>query len=64
MLAIRKRVLPSGKPSEELRELEMSDPTWELEHEYFFTQILNGARTNFATDIWIAETLREMEAQL
>ena len=64
VLTIRKRVLPSGKPSEELRELEMPDPTWELEHEYFFTQILNGARTNFATDIWIAETLREMEVQL
>ena len=64
VLTIRKRVLPSGKPSEELRELEIPDPTWELEHEYFFQQILNGARTNFATDIWIAETLHEMEVQL
>jgi predicted dehydrogenase len=64
VLTIRKRILPSGKPSEELRELEMPDPTWELEHEYFFAQILNGARTDFATDIWIAETLREMKAQL
>ena len=64
VLTIRNRVLPSGKPPEELRELEMSDPTWELEHEYFFTQILNGARTNFATDIWIAETLNELELQL
>ena len=64
VLTIRKRVLPSGKPSEELRELEMPDPTWALEHEYFFTQILNGAQTNFATDIWIAKTLREMETQL
>ena len=64
VLTVRKRVLPSGKPSEELQELEMRDPTWELEHEYFFTQIQNGARTNFATDIWIAEMLREMEAQL
>ena len=64
VLAIRKRVLPSGKPSEELRELEMPDPTWALEHEYFFTQILIGARTNFVTDIWIAETLGEMEVQL
>jgi hypothetical protein len=42
----------------------MPDPTWELEHEYFFTQIQKGARTDFATDIWIAETLREMEGQL
>jgi predicted dehydrogenase len=64
VLTIRNRVLPSGKPPEELHELEMSDPTWELEHEYFFTQILNGARTNFATDIWIAETLNELELQL
>ena len=64
VLTMRKRVLPSGKPSEEIRELEMPDPTWALEHDYFFSQILNGARTNFATDIWIAETLREMEVQL
>lgn len=64
VLTVRKRVLPSGKPSEELQELEMPDPTWELEHEYFFTQIQNRARTNFATDIWIAEMLREMEVQL
>ena len=64
ILTTRKRVFPSGKPSEELCELEMPDPTWELEHEYFFTQILNRARTNFATDIWIAETLREIQVQL
>jgi predicted dehydrogenase len=64
VLTIRKRVLPSGKPTEELQELEIPDPTWELEHEYFFSQILSGAPTNFATDIWIAETLREMEVQL
>jgi predicted dehydrogenase len=64
VLTIRKRVFPSGAPSEELRELEMPDPTWALEHEYFFTQILNGAQTNFATDTWIAEILQEIEIQL
>jgi len=64
VLTVRKRVLPSGNPSEELQELEMPDPTWELEHEHFFTQIQNGARTNFATDIWIAAMLREMQVQL
>jgi len=64
ILTIRKRVLPSGKPVEEIRELEIPDPTWALEHEYFFAQILNGARTNFARDIWIAETLCEMEDYL
>lgn len=64
VLTIRKRVLPSGKPSEDLIELEMPDPTWALEHEYFFTEILNGAQTDFSTDIWIVETLRELETQL
>ena len=64
VLTIRKRVLPSGKPIEEIRELEIPDPTWALEHEYFFAQILNGARTNFATDVWIAETLCEIEDHL
>lgn len=64
VLTIRKRVLPSGKPLEELREVEMPDPTWALEHEYFFTQILNGAQTDFSTDIWISEALDQMEVQL
>lgn len=63
-LIFRKRVLPSGKPKDEIYELEMADPTWELEHNHFFNEISVRSDTNLKTDIWISETLRELESRL
>jgi len=34
-LALRKRVLPSGKPDEIVETITSADPTWELEYRYF-----------------------------
>ena len=61
-LIFRERILPSGRPKEEVHTLEMPDPTWELEHEYFFNQISAGAQTNLSTDIWIQRTLDELSS--
>jgi predicted dehydrogenase len=63
VLTLRKRILPSGNPVEILNELVLQDPTWELEHDYFFRQIENKSQTNLSRDIWIAENLAEMEKQ-
>lgn len=59
-LILRKRILPSGRPTEEIHTLEMPDPTWELEHEYFFNQISAGVQTDLSTDIWIQSILDEL----
>jgi hypothetical protein len=55
-LIVRTRVLPSGKPPEESRVLEQSDPTWALEYEHFKRLCRTGG-TNIATDIWINDLL-------
>jgi len=61
-LIFRKRILPSGRPTEEIHTLEMPDPTWELEHEYFFNQISAGVQTDLSTDIWIQRVLDELSS--
>jgi predicted dehydrogenase len=60
----RQRVMPSGKPIETVTQVEMPDPTWELEHAYFFSQIKGKSQTNFLTDCWIADALSEMESRI
>ena len=60
-LTYRNRIFPSGKPIDEVSRIEISDPTWQLEHEYFFQQILSGAKTNLSTDCWISGVLKELE---
>ena len=60
-LTYRSRVFPSGKPIDEVSRIEITDPTWELEHEYFFQQILGGVKTNLTTDRWISGVLKELE---
>jgi predicted dehydrogenase len=64
ILTQRKRVFPSGVPDEVITRLEMPDPTWELEHEHFNSQIKKQSRTNLSTDFWIAESLSDMESML
>lgn len=39
VLTIRKRILPSGVPEENIEILEMSDPTWEAEAKHFFNLV-------------------------
>lgn len=58
-LTIRKRVLPSGRPSEETETLEIKDPTWQLEYDYFTAGAARGI-TNIETDIWINRTLNSL----
>jgi scyllo-inositol 2-dehydrogenase (NADP+) len=59
-LILRKREFPSGKPTEKIVVLEMPDPTWEFEHEYFFNQISNKAPTDLSNDVWIQKALNDL----
>lgn len=58
-LTIRKRVLPSGRPSEEVHTLVSHDPTWALEYEHFKELCATGG-TNLANDAIIARSLDQV----
>lgn len=60
---VRERVLPSGRPSEEVETLECSDPTWEAEYEYFKSLCERG-ESNLHNDIWISKHLSALETEV
>jgi scyllo-inositol 2-dehydrogenase (NADP+) len=62
-LIVRTRVLPSGKPDEEVATLEQRDPTWALEYEHFRRLCATGG-TNIDNDIWINGVLNGLRARL
>lgn len=59
----RRRVLPSGRPTEETVELVQPDPTWALEYEHFKRLAATGAG-NLDNDLWINETLGALSRQV
>ena len=56
----RTRILPSGRPPEDVVTLEQSDPTWELEYEHFKRLCTTGAATDLSNDLWLNRVLREL----
>jgi hypothetical protein len=59
-LVVRGRVLPSGKPDEEVHTLEQRDPTWAIEYADFRDRCARGAGTNIDNDIWINGVLNQL----
>jgi predicted dehydrogenase len=62
-LILRARVLPSGKPDEEVHTLEHKDPTWAIEYDHFRALCGTGG-TNIDNDIWINDVLNGVAQQL
>jgi scyllo-inositol 2-dehydrogenase (NADP+) len=60
----RIRVLPSGKPQEEVTTLPEGDPTWALEYAHFKQLCATRARTDLANDLWLQKTLRRLSEQV
>jgi predicted dehydrogenase len=56
-LIVRDRVLPSGRPHEEVDTLEQKDPTWAIEYSHFRELCARGDGTNIDNDIWINDVL-------
>ena len=54
----RKRVLPAGKPDENIITLTQSDPTWEQEYIYFKQLVKNKENTDLSSDIEIFNILK------
>ena len=60
---VRRRVLPSGKPPEEVHTLEQADPTWAAEYAHFRDLCRDGG-TNIPNDIWINAALNSVSQAL
>jgi predicted dehydrogenase len=58
-LTVRRRVLPSGRPSEEVRTLQQPDPTWALEYDAFKRMCSRG-ETTLEHDLWINDVLQDL----
>ena len=56
----RTRMLPSGRPAEEVETREQQDPTWALEYEYFKALCAAGAAADLGNDLWLNRTLRTL----
>jgi predicted dehydrogenase len=57
---LRTRVLPSGRPSEEVDTLEQPDPTWALEYAHFKALCEARAPADLSRDLWLQRTLRPL----
>lgn len=63
-LIIRKRVRPSGLPSEERIVAPQGDPTWALEYENFTNLCRTAVSTDLKRDLKIAEGLEHLARQV
>ena len=59
-LRILKRKLPSGLPKEKKIVIKMKDPTWELEHKYFFNLLRVKKKNSLSKDLWINKNLKNI----
>jgi len=63
IFTVRDRKLPSGRPDEDSVTLVQADPTWALEYAHFKDLCSRGAN-NIDNDIWINDTLADLNRQL
>lgn len=62
-LTTRRRVLPSGKPDQDILTIECADPTWAIEYQHF-KQMCQTGLNNLDNDVWINDTLSGLARQL
>jgi len=56
----RKRVLPSGRPHEEVETLTQEDPTWATEYAHFKNLCARDAKTDLSGDLWLHRVLSRL----
>jgi len=61
---LRKRIFPSGAPKEYSKIININDPTWEKEHQFFFHQIKKKVKTDLSNDLYIFKTLKNLKSNL
>jgi scyllo-inositol 2-dehydrogenase (NADP+) len=60
---LRRRVLPSGRPPEEITTLTQADPTWQLEYDHFKQLIQQKIPTDLSKDVWINQQIRQLSQE-
>jgi scyllo-inositol 2-dehydrogenase (NADP+) len=60
---LRQRLLPSGRPTEEIETIQMADPTWQAEYDHFLN-LCASPSTNIDNDIWINNVFAEVWSKL
>lgn len=60
----RQRILPSGRPVEDVQTLPQGDPTWELEHAHFKTLCSSKPQISLAHDLWLQRTLQRLGREI
>lgn len=60
----RRRVLPSGRPLEEVQTLPEGDPTWQAEYAHFKELCRAGTRSDLSNDLWLHRSLRRLSAEV
>jgi predicted dehydrogenase len=60
---LRKRILPSGRPTEQSITLVQPDPTWQEEYKYFKKICTEGRGTNIENDLRINSMLHKLASQ-
>ena len=60
---LRTRVLPSGRPPEDIVTLTQGDPTWALEYAHFKQLCSEGVPADLSDDIWLLRTLGRLSAK-
>lgn len=59
----RTRILPSGRPPEEVVVEPQGDPTWAAEYAHFKRLCAAGNHTEIDNDLWLNRTLRDLARQ-
>lgn len=59
----RQRILPSGRPPEEVITLTQEDPTWELEYQDFKALCASGQETDLSNDLWLNSLMQQLSEQ-
>ncbi len=63
-LVVHNRVLPSGKPDEEVHTIDQKDPTWAIEYAHFREMCVALPVTNIDNDMWINGLLNQLGQKL
>lgn len=61
-LTWRRRVLPAGRPGEEIWRVPAGDPTWQAEYEHFSALCRNRVPTDLSRDLYIHKALTRISA--
>jgi len=60
---LRTRVLPSGKPTEDVVTLTQEDPTWAAEYAHFKSLCERPPQADLSRDLWLQKMLRSLGEQ-